>query len=732
MVTPARTVPNTSDCDAWLATLPVRWTAEQLAVVRQAYALTTPAGLAAADLLADLGMDHEVVSAALLYELVGSGRLALKTVGEQFSPAIARLVDGVGRLSLVRDLHPHGTPAHPPTENPCDQQLESLRKMLLAMAQDVRVVLIRLAICVYQMRHLKALPWDEQRRVAQLTLDIFAPLANRLGIGQLKWELEDLALRHLEPATYKQIAKALDERRSEREQYLTTVMAQLRTELQQAGVQAEVSGRVKHIYSIWRKMQRKQLRFEQIFDVRAVRILVNSVADCYAALGIVHALWNHIPREFDDYIAHPKGNGYQSLHTAVIGPGGRTVEVQIRTWEMHHHAELGVAAHWRYKEGGTVKDAYQQQIAWLRQLLEWKDEITDTGDFLDRFKAEAFQDRVYVITPKGAIVELPQGATPLDFAYYIHTEVGHRCRGARVNGRIVTLGYELRNGDQVDVITARTAAPSRDWLSPHLGYLKTTRARGKVRQWFRQQDQEKNIAAGRTALEKEFQRLGVDGKVDLQKIAEKLNFTKPDELYAAIGYGDLTTASVVSRAQELILPPPPPSELPRLSRRPPADEQGEGVQIRGVGKLLSSMARCCHPVPYDPIVGFITHGRGVTIHRQDCPNLLNLANRGQERLIEVNWGAESNAVYPVDVLITAYDRPGLLRDLTSIFLHEQVNVLAANTRTDPRTAIARMAFTLEISDVAQLSRLLDRIARIPNVTDARRKQQAVARLAPVY
>jgi GTP pyrophosphokinase len=725
MVTPKRILPDDTGFDNWLASLPVKWNTVQVDAVRRAHTMTTARGLAVADLLADLRMDHEMVIAALLHETMTEGRVTLPGVEEAFGPAVARLVDGVNKLNLIGALHQPGAQAR--------QHLESLRKMLLAMAQDVRVVLIWLAICLIRMRNLKTFPPEEQRHIARETLDIFAPLANRLGIAQIKWELEDLALRYLEPVAYKQLAQALDERRAERERYITQVIQELQAELQKAGIDAETSGRAKHLYSIWCKMQRKQLPFERIFDVRAVRVTVNTVADCYAALGVVHALWNHIRHEFDDYIANPKSNGYQSLHTAVVGPEGKTLEVQIRTWEMHRHAELGVAAHWRYKEGGTQAAAFEQQIAWLRQLLEWKDEeITGAGDFLDRFKAEAFQDRVYVITPKGAVVELPQGATPLDFAYHIHTDVGHRCRGAKVNGRIVPLNYELKNGDQVDALTAKNPAPSRDWLSPHLGYLKTSRARGKVRQWFKQQDQEKNIVAGRTTLEKEFHRLGVDiRQLDLQKLAEKLNFTQTDELFAAIGYGDITTGSVATRAQELILPPPRPAVL-RLARRTPSGEGGGGIQIHGVGKLLTHIARCCKPVPFEPIVGFITHGRGVTIHRQDCPNLLNLANREQERLIEVAWGQEKEAVYPVDVLIHAYDRPGLLRDITSILLQEKINVLAANTRTAPETAVAHMLLTLEISDVEQLSRVLDKIVRLPNVMDARRQNQAVSGTWPAH
>lgn len=712
MVTPKRSASSTTDFAAWLATLPLEWPPQQLELIRSAYALATPRGLAVADLLADLGMDHDVVAAALLHEQVETGELTVAAVEQRFGPAIAQLVEDVTALELIGQLHQQGPHA--------GKQLESLRKMLLAMAQDVRVVLIKLAARLVQMRSLNSVSSVAQQAMARETLDIFAPLANRLGIAQFKWELEDLALRALEPKTYKQLAKALDERRAERERYITQVVQTLQGELNQAGIRATVSGRVKHIYSIWRKMQRKKLPFEEIFDVRAVRIMVDSVADCYAALGVVHALWSHIRKEFDDYIANSKSNGYQSLHTAVVGPEGKTLEVQIRTFEMHKKAELGVAAHWRYKEGGnSLGSAFDRQIAWLRQILESKEDGADNDDFLDRFKAEAFQDRVYVVTPRGTIVEMSQGATPLDFAYHIHTDVGHCCRGAKVNGRIVPLSYELKNGEQVEVLTAKNGTPSRDWLSPHLGYLKTSRARSKVRQWFRQQDQEKNIAAGRAVLEREFQRLGVELKqIDLAKVVEKLNFNKPEEIFAAIGYGDITPASVATKVQELILPPPPEA-LP-VARKSHVGEGKSEIKIRGVGKLLTHMARCCKPVPFEPIIGFITQGRGIAIHRGDCPNLLDLASRHRERLIEVDWGEETQAAYAVDVLINAYDRPGLLRDITAVLLQDQVNVLASNTRTDPKTLIARMVLTLEISGIEQLSRVLDKISQIRNVSEVRR------------
>ncbi len=716
MVASRQTALAGADFDTWLNTLQVQWPSAQIDLIRRAYTRSGEPELAVADLLTDLGMDPETVAAALLHEPVTAGLLPLSALREEFGPAIAQMVDGLIKLDAMGELHQ--------TSQHVGRQLESLRKMLLAMAQDLRVVLIRLAMQLHSLRQLGPASLDEQQRIARETLDVFSPLANRLGIGRLKWEMEDLALRYLDPPVYKQIAVALEQRRADRECYITRAMDELRDHLQEAQIHAEVSGRVKHIYSIWRKMQRKKLSFEQIFDVRAIRVMVDTVNDCYAALGVVHTLWNHIHQEFDDYIAHPKPNGYQSLHTAVVGPEGRTLEVQIRTADMHRHAELGVAAHWHYKEsgGGAAGGAALQQMAWLRQMLESQGGAEDDDDdLLERFKAEALNDRVYAITPKGTIVELPQGATPLDFAYHVHTEVGHRCRGAKVNGRIVPLTYELKTGQQVDVLTTKTGGPSRDWLSPHLGYVKSNRARVKIRQWFIQQDQEKSIAVGRTALEREFQRLGVR-HLKIDKVAERLGFARPDELFATIGHGALTTSQVVARIQDWLPPPAVAVETPLIAvRKPKTVEAGkDDVQIRGVGHLLTQMAHCCQPAPFEPIAGYITQGRGVTIHRQDCANLLALANQHSERIIEVSWG-ETPATYSVDVMIVAHDRSGLLRDITSILANEQVNVLGANTLTDRETSIARMGLTLEITDVLQLSRVLEKISQLRNVMEAYRK-----------
>jgi GTP pyrophosphokinase len=467
-------------------------------------------------------------------------------------------------------------------------------------------------------------------------------------------------------------------------------------------------------------MQRKQIDFDQVFDMRAVRILVDEEKDCYAALGIVHGLWRHIPKEFDDYIANPKENLYRSLHTAVVGPEGRTLEVQIRTHEMHRHAELGVAAHWRYKEGGGIDAGYEEKIAWLRQLLEWKDEEHTAHDFVDRFKSEAFQERVYVLTPQGRIIDLPHGATPLDFAYAVHTEIGHRCRGAKVDGRIVPLTYQLRNGEQVEVLTTRQGQPSRDWLNPHQGYLVTSRAKSRVRAWFRHQDHDHNISGGRGILDRELHRLGVTS-LPVDRIAERLGFRQPDELFAALGSGDVSTAQLAGAVSDLV----PQGEVlrPRTQRtgRRRKDSLDDGVSIQGVGNLLTSMARCCRPVPSDPIIGYITRGRGVTIHRKDCGNILRLQGEDRARLIEVEWGLASDRAYQVDIQVEAYDRSGLLRDITALLSNEKINLGGANTSTDEHEGIAHIMLTLEITDIGQLSRVLTRISQLPNVISARRR-----------
>jgi GTP pyrophosphokinase len=670
--------------------------------------------LAVARILADLGLDHETLAAAILHDVVEDGGIALDDLKSEFGASIAGLVDGVTRMKVIQEFQ--GEPAGSRHEH---AQAESLRKMLLAMAEDVRVVFIKLADRLHNMRTLAALPEEKQRRIARETMDIFAPLANRLGIWQMKWELEDLAFRYLEPATYRQTADFIAERREDRETYIAGFVEALSRELSRSGIRAEITGRPKHIYSIWRKMQHKARYFEQIYDVRAVRVLVDGIRDCYAALGVVHTLWQHIPGEFDDYIATPKENHYRSIHTAVIGPQGKTVEVQIRTHEMHQQSELGVAAHWRYKEGRLGDKSYDSKIAWLRSLLEWKDEVASAGDFVDQFKSEVFSERVYVFTPKGKIVDLPAGSTPLDFAYHIHTNVGHRCRGARVNGQMVPLTHALATGDRVEVLTVKEGGPSRDWLSPHLGYLHTSKARSRVNHWFREQNYEASVSAGRAVLEREFHRLGISD-VKFEKLAQRFEFQKVDDFLEATGRGDIKPAQLMNALQEMLgqnFRAPPPAITPRATGAP---ARPSGVTIQGIGNLLTRMAKCCNPLPGDPIVGFITRGQGVTIHRQDCANALRHHDEHNERLIEVSWGAQDGAAYPVEVEVMAYDRAGLLRDITSLLANEKINVLGVRTLTD-RQQLAHMTFTLEIPDIETLSRVLALLDQIPNVVGVRRR-----------
>jgi GTP pyrophosphokinase len=671
--------------------------------------------LAVAEILNDLRLDYETVAAAILHDVVEDTKITLADVEAGFGPVIARLVDGVTKMGRLGEFRALGE-----EEGKEPSQAESLRKLLLAMAEDVRVVLIKLADRLHNMRTLKYLDQERRRRIARETLDIYAPLANRLGIWQIKWELEDLALRYLEPEVYKQLATLLDEKRKDREDYIGRVVKRLGAALKDAGIEAVVSGRPKHIYSIWRKMQRKRLDFEQIFDTRAVRILVKQERDCYGALGVVHGLWRHIAREFDDYIANPKENLYRSLHTAVIGPEGRTLEVQIRTKEMHRHAELGVAAHWRYKEGGSFDPGYEEKIAWLRQLLQWRDEESTANDFVDRFKSEAFQERVYVLTPQGRIIDLPQGSTPLDFAYAVHTEIGHRCRGAKVNGRIVPLTYHLQNGEQVEVLTTRQGTPSRDWLNPHQGYLKTSRARSRVRQWFKRQDVEHNVSTGRALLDRELHRLGVTG-LPLERLAGWFTHKQVDELLAALGRGDINTSQLATAINELVPRPEAVSTQKARVKSQKALPSPEAFDILGVGNLLTSTARCCHPVPNDAIVGYITRGRGVTIHRRDCGNILRMQGEDLKRLIEVEWGVPSETGYTVELFVQAYDRAGLLRDITAVLANDKINLNSVNTVTDKRDGIARMKLVMEIANMDQLSRVLTQIGQLPNVVEARRR-----------
>jgi GTP pyrophosphokinase len=664
--------------------------------------------LTVAQILADLRLDPATIAAGLLHDVVEDSVVTMEDLRQDFGDEVASLVDGVTKLGQIDRL------SQMTRKDLQDEEAESLRKMFLAMADDVRVVLIKLADRLHNMRTLDALSLEQQRRIAGETLEIFAPLANRLGIWQIKWELEDLGFRYMNPPKYQEIAAQLDERRAARERRIARIISILQKRLKKEGIEAEISGRPKHIYSIYTKMNRKSLSFDQIHDVRGVRIIVNTVGECYSVLGVVHSLWRPIPGEFDDFIATPKDNMYQSLHTAVVGPDGKPLEVQIRTYEMHRRAELGIAAHWRYKEQAKRDIAFETKVAWLRSLMDWRQEVTDASEFIDSLKSDVFQDRVYTFTPRGDVIDLPAGSTPIDFAYHIHTEVGHRCRGAKVNGKMVSLDYQLRNGDQVEVLAAKRGRPSRDWLNPHLGYIKTSRARQKIRQWFRRQDRAESVAQGRQLLEKELKRLGLEKK-NYEGIAALLKFDKVEDFLAAIGYGDVNVQQIAARLIEGEKKEEEP-ELPEAAPPPPAVS---GVTVRGVGELLTRVAGCCHPLPGDPVVGYVTRGRGITIHRRDCRNILYLEDK--ERLIEVDWGEDFKQVFPVLIQVLAYDRTGLMRDITEIMAGERINITSANVATHPKDHTAVITATLEISSIVQLSRVLAKIERLPNVFEARRK-----------
>lgn len=676
--------------------------------------------LAVAEILDDMGLDWETLAAAILHDVVAHETVSLDQIETRFGSAVARMVKDMARIGSLAGVRTGedraGMAGH--TEN--------LRRMLLSIADDIRVLLIVLAERLHEMRLLKHLSSEFQVREARETQEIYAPLANRLGIWQIKWELEDLCLRYLEPGAYKEIASALDGRRADRERFINDVMALLRGKFDAIGLQARISGRPKHIFSIWKKMRRKAVQIDQIFDLRAVRVLVDNVADCYAALGVVHGLWRHIPGEFDDYIATPKANMYRSIHTAVVGPEEKPLEVQIRTHDMHDHAELGVAAHWRYKESGGREDpAFQRRIAQMRNWLEMKEEPVEREEGGENFRGELEARQIYVLTPQGKVVELPKGATAVDFAYAIHSSVGDRCRGARVNGRIAPLTQPLESGQSVEIITVKEGGPSRDWLSPHHGYIKTSRARARVRHWFKQQDFAEHLQQGRASLEKEITRLGVH-KPDLERAARRFNMKRVDDLLAAIGRGELSPIQIAGMGERSVpgggaeQPPTPPRR--RAHHRKRAGGRGE-VVVEGVDDLMTHMARCCKPVPNDRIVGFITRGRGVTVHRRDCKMIKALREPDQGRLVDVVWAdaVASGGGYPVDVRVFASDRKGLLRDISAILANEEVDVQGVHTQTDRKADRAAMRFTIEVSSMRQLSRVLEKIAQLPEVLDVRRQ-----------
>ncbi len=665
--------------------------------------------LAALQALSRLSPDTDTVTATVLLPIMQAhGELPDGLAGKLPEPVLSL-------LSQLTTLTHFGRTYLPDDST----RAEGLRRLLLALVADVRVVLIALAWQLARLQLADRLDEQTRREVARETRIIHAPLANRLGVWQLKWELEDQAFRYLEPQTFNNIRQLVAERRTDREAFIASFMEQLRQVATEAGIKADISGRVKHIYSIWRKMQRKGLDFHELFDVRAVRVLVDTVAECYTVLGLVHTHWQPVPGEFDDYITNPKANLYQSLHTAVSGTSGRVVEVQIRTHEMHRHAELGVAAHWRYKEGGPRDTGLEKRIGLMRKLLDGIEQEDDDASLLESFQNITSEDRVYVLTPTGEVKDLAAGATPLDFAYLVHTEVGHRCRGARINGRIMPLTTELANGDRVEILTGKEPRPSRDWLSPRLGYIRTARARSKVRHWFKQANYEDNLAAGRQAVETEFRRLDLD-LARLDRILKTFNFQRVDDLLVAVGSGDLTAGQLAGALERLLAAEAPPPKTLQVKQQKPGRDSAADVHIEGVGNLLYQLARCCQPVPGDRIGGYITRGKGVSIHRQDCRQFINLSSRQPERVIEVRWSDRARGSYPARILIEAWDRRELIRDIGTLLASDNVNVTAMNARHTEKEDRVTIELTVQVDDFDQLAGLLGRMQSIANVTSARR------------
>jgi len=658
--------------------------------------------LAVGRLLLLQGADPETVAAALVSQAIPEAELDLDGIQAAFGPELAMLIRGLARAGRIDALSAPGA------------DLEQLRKMLLAIAEDVRVVLIKLAERVVYLRGITKADEAVRRAAGQHTLELFAPLANRLGVSDMKWELEDFAFRYTEPDVYKKIAQLLDEKRNDRETYIQRVIAKLRGELEAMGIEPVIQGRPKHIYSIFKKMRGKNVPFERLYDIRAVRVIVSDVRECYTVLGVVHDLWTPVEGEFDDYIAKPKSNGYRSLHTAVIGPEGRTLEVQIRTHEMHESSELGVAAHWRYKEGPKSDKKFDAKIAWLRQVLAWKNEVLAGSAEVDAKRRGLFEDTIYVLTPQGRVVDLPAGSTPVDFAYHVHTDLGHRCRGAKVDGQMVPLNYKLHNAQRVEIMAAKQGGPSRDWLSPQLGYLASARGLAKVRQWFRHEDFEKDVAEGRAAIDKELQRIGATG-ASHEKIASTIGYAKLEEFLAALGRGEVTSRQI----EIAVRGEAPPVEEPTVvTPVAPPSRVSSGVMVLGVNNIATLIAKCCKPVPPDPIVGFITRARGVTVHRQDCPNITGLDATQRDRLMPADWGNTADAPFSADLEVVALDRQGLLRDISEAISRERINVTAVNTLS--RGSHAFMRFTLQVTSADAIQRVLRQVKDVPGVDTARR------------
>lgn len=662
------------------------------------------------EILVELNLDADSLATAYLTPYYLNDVVSIDAVEEHLGNHVAVLLTGVSQMATISTLAHQGNGT---------VQVDNIRRMLLAMVEDVRAVVIKLAEQVCHLRNVKDAAEEERVVAAKETADIFAPLANRLGIGQLKWELEDLAFRYLHPDIYKNIAKQLDDKRLAREAYMVDMVEQVKQRLHEAGIKAEVYGRPKHIYSIYKKMAKKNYEFDQLFDIRAMRIVVERLQDCYGALGIVHTNWRHLNKEFDDYVATPKQNGYQSIHTVVFGPEGKTVEIQIRTHEMHQDAELGVAAHWMYKEGALPGrgSGYEQKISWLRKLLQWQEEVVDGSDLAQELKNQVVEDRVYVFTPRGDIFDLPLGATPLDFAYYIHSNVGHRCIGAKIFGKIVPFTHQLSTGDQVEILTQKQPNPSRDWLNPSLGYIKSSRARAKIHHWFKQLDRDKNLSAGKEILDNELQKLELTYK-DLDPAIKRFNFRELDDLMVAIGAGDIRLNQMLNFITDRT------EHEPVIRFKSPSKVTGDknGIVVDGVGSLMSHVARCCRPVPGDEIIGYITQGRGIAVHREDCDSFSNLKNKHPERVISVSWSDDISSSYALTIRIEASDRSGLIRDISSALANEKVNVLNMNVNTVDSTQTAIFVMQIEVHDLQGTNKVLSKLHQIEGVHSAKRGQ----------
>jgi GTP pyrophosphokinase len=665
------------------------------------------------EILQQLHMDDETLQTALVYPYCEIHQLSREDMLERFNEGIANLVESVRKMQAINSLQSK-------RQQSDSAQVDRLRNMLLTMVEDVRAVVIKMAERICTLHKIKK--EDEETRVliAKECATIYAPLANRLGIGQLKWELEDLSFRYLHPITYKRIASMLKEKRIDREQYIEDFVESLQTALNKEQIQAEVIGRPKHIFSIYKKMQQKQLDFEELFDIRALRIIASRLQDCYAALGIVHSLYRHIPKEFDDYIATPKQNGYQSIHTVVVGPCGKSIEIQIRTKQMHEDAELGVAAHWRYKEGasGKSESAHRDdRINWLRKILQWQDELAESGNLVEELRSQVFDDRVYVFTPKGDVIDLPLGSTPLDFAYYVHSNVGHRCIGAKISGRIVPFTYKLQSGDQVDILTSKSASPSRDWMHPGLGYVHSARARATIHSYFKKQDKVKNVEAGKELLERELNKADVALK-HVNDACEKYNLKTPEDLYAAVGAGDVRVMTVVNYLSQKFAPPKPDIEIPVIrTRKAKTRQRQEPIIAEGVGNLMSVIAKCCQPVAGEAILGYVTQGKGVSVHKEGCSQLQNLLNQHPEREIEVSWSVEHQTSFQTELDIFCHDRSGILRDITTVLSNEKVGLLGVNSISHKARGTAHIKISIEVSDAENLARTAEKLRQIDDVSD---------------